>query len=59
MSPSPTADLLDADGNHFEVGGPSKKARQLPSCEPGFVLADGIDIGTANRIPLYLIGFLY
>ncbi len=56
---SPMADLVAADGHHFEIGGPGKTARQLPPDKPGFLLVDGIDIGAANRIPLFLIGFLY
>ncbi len=56
---STTADLLDADGRHFEIGGAAKSARQLPAGQPGFLLTDGIDIGSANRIPLFLVGFLY
>lgn len=59
LSLSPTADLLAADGHHFEIGGPAKTAGQLPSDSPGFLLVDGADIGVANRIPLYLVGFLY
>lgn len=56
---SPAADLLDASGAHFEVGGPSKDASQLPADKPGYLLVDDIEVGSGNRIPLYLAGFFY
>jgi predicted AAA+ superfamily ATPase len=56
---SPAADLQDEAGNHFEIGGPSKTAGQLPTGEPGYLLLDGVALGSTNRIPLYLAGFLY
>lgn len=59
MTLSPAADLRDGDGNHFEIGGRNKKPGQLPPDEPGYLLVDNIEIGSARRIPLYLAGFLY
>ncbi len=40
----------------FEVGGKSKNRKQVTS--EGFLVQDGIEIGTKQSIPLYLFGFL-
>jgi len=45
--------------HHFEVGGKGKTFRQLQGVENGYVVADQIEIGHGNKIPLYLFGFLY
>jgi predicted AAA+ superfamily ATPase len=48
------------DGTYtFELGGKSKNPAQLRKTKNSFVVADEIEIGTANRIPLWLFGFLY
>jgi len=43
----------------FEVGGKSKTGSQLKGHQQGYILADGIIHGFKNKIPLYLLGFLY
>ncbi len=43
----------------FETGGSGKNSRQLKNIREGFVVADDIEYGTGNRIPLWLFGFLY
>lgn len=44
---------------HFEVGGKSKKMKQLKSEKNGYIIADGILTGTGKNImPMYLFGFL-
>lgn len=43
----------------FELGGKSKSAKQLQKAPNGFVVADDLEIGHQNRIPLWLFGFLY
>lgn len=43
----------------FEIGGKNKTAKQLEGVENSFVLADDIEVGFGNKIPLYLMGFLY
>ncbi len=43
----------------FETGGLSKTSRQLKNNMEGFVVADDIEYGSGNRIPLWLFGFLY
>ncbi len=42
----------------FEVGGRNKSFQQIRGNENGYLLADGILTGSANKIPLYLLGFL-
>lgn len=42
-----------------EVGGRSKKRKQIKGLGNAFIFKDGIEIGRANTLPLYLAGFLY
>ncbi|MCB2189812.1 MAG: AAA family ATPase [Deltaproteobacteria bacterium] len=43
----------------IEIGGRSKKKKQIKSLENAFLFKDGIEIGMGNTLPLYLAGFLY
>ena len=43
----------------FEVGGASKSAKQIQNIDNSYVVADNIEIGSFNKIPLWLFGFLY
>lgn len=43
----------------FETGGRSKGFEQIKGVRNSFVVADGIEYGTGNRIPLWMFGFLY
>ena len=43
----------------MEVGGRSKKQKQLIRIEKGYIVKDDIEIGANNIIPLWLFGFLY
>lgn len=45
----------------FEVGGSAKSETQLKDWDPDkrYVVADDIEYGMANKIPLWLMGFLY
>jgi len=42
-----------------EVGGRSKKRKQIKGLENACIFKDGIEIGAADTLPLYLAGFLY
>ncbi len=42
-----------------EVGGKNKKRKQIKDLDNAYIFKDGIDIGFADSIPLYLAGFLY
>lgn len=55
-------DFLVLDKNQrieIEVGGKSKGRKQIHGLTDAFVFKDGIEMGHANVIPLYLTGFLY
>jgi len=43
----------------FEVGGKNKSFKQIKDLPNSFVIADDIEIGSGNKIPLWLFGFLY
>ena len=43
----------------FEIGGKDKSFKQIKDIENSFVVADDIESGFGNKIPLYLFGFLY
>jgi len=55
----PQGDFL-VDGHYlFEVGGAKKKFGQIKDIPDSFVVADGMETGIGNKIPLWLFGFLY
>lgn len=43
----------------FEVGGKKKNSSQIAGIEHAFIAADDIEIGSQQKIPLWLFGFLY
>ena len=43
----------------FEVGGQKKRFTQIKDIEQSFVVADNLEIGHGNKIPLWLFGLLY
>lgn len=43
----------------FEIGGKAKSSKQIQNLENAFIIADDIEVGYMNKIPLYLFGFLY
>jgi len=51
-------DFIVDDSLVFEVGGASKDDSQLKG-QKGFVVADNIEVGFDNKIPLWMFGFLY
>lgn len=51
-------DFIVDDTLVFEVGGASKDDTQLQG-QKGYILADDMEIGFDNKIPLWLMGFLY
>lgn len=54
-----TGDFLVNDKYLFEVGGKNKSKQQISGIENSFILADNIEIGFGEKIPVWLIGFLY
>ncbi|WP_457560701.1 ATP-binding protein [Caminibacter sp.] len=47
------------NGYTFEIGGKNKTKKQIKDLENAYVIADDIEIGSGNKIPLWLFGFLY
>lgn len=48
------------DGKYtFEVGGAGKNFKQIADIPNSFILADDLDYPFGNKLPLWLIGFLY
>lgn len=48
------------DGKYtFEVGGAGKTFKQIADIPNSFILADDLDYPFGNKLPLWLIGFLY
>lgn len=43
----------------FEIGGKGKGSRQISGIENGYVVADDIEVGFKNKLPLWLFGFMY
>jgi len=43
----------------FEIGGKNKSFNQIKDIKNSYVVADDIEIGFDNKIPLWLFGFLY
>lgn len=47
------------DTYFFEIGGKNKSNQQITGLENAYVVADNIEYGFQNQIPLWLFGFLY
>ena len=47
------------DNYTFEVGGKKKSFDQIKNILNSFVVADDLEIGHKNKIPLWMFGFLY
>ena len=43
----------------FEVGGEGKTFNQIADVPNSFILSDNIEMPRGNKLPLWLIGFLY
>lgn len=52
-------DFVTGDNTIFEVGGKGKDFSQIRGEAKSYLAIDNIEIGTGNKIPLYLFGFLY
>ena len=58
VTSSPAADFL-VKGHTFEVGGKSKKQKQIKNVNDAFVVKDDIENAYMNIIPLWTFGFNY
>jgi hypothetical protein len=43
----------------FEIGGKTKKRKQVDGISDAYIVKDDIEIGSHNTLPLWLFGFLY
>ena len=56
---SKNGDFLIDEKYIFEIGGKSKGFKQIADITNSFVVADNIELGYGNKIPLWLFGFMY
>lgn len=54
-----TGDFLVEGKYTFEIGGKGKKRKQIKATKNSYVVADMLEYGSGNKIPLWLFGFLY
>ena len=52
-------DFIVDDNYIFEIGGKNKCFKQIKDIPNSYLVADKIEIGYGNKIPLWLFGFLY
>ncbi len=52
-------DLLVNEKYILEIGGKKKGYKQIKDIQNSYIVADEIEIGSGNKIPLWLFGFLY
>jgi len=56
----PTKGDFLVDGRYtFEIGGKGKGYEQIKELPNSYIVADDIEIGFGNKIPLWMFGFLY
>ncbi len=56
---SKIGDFLVDDHCLFEIGGKNKTFKQIKDEKNSYVVADDIELGFGDKIPLWLFGFLY
>ena len=56
---SKNGDFKVEEKHTFEIGGKNKSYKQIKDVEHSYVVADDIEVGFGNKIPLWLFGFLY
>jgi len=59
ITASKKGDFIVDEKYTIEVGGKSKSFKQIKDMDNSYVVADDIEVGSGNKIPLYLFGFLY
>ncbi len=52
-------DFFIDDKYTFEIGGKNKNYKQIKDLPQPYIVSDNIEIGSTNKIPLWLFGFLY
>lgn len=59
LAEPPAGDLMVNERLLFEIGGKNKNFSQIADIPDSYVIADDIETGLGNKIPLWLMGFLY
>lgn len=59
MTASKQGDFIIDDQYTFEVGGKNKTFAQIKNIQQSYIAMDGIETGFGNKIPLWLLGFIY
>lgn len=59
MTASKQGDFVIDDQYTFEVGGKNKTFAQIKNIQQSYIAMDGIETGFGNKIPLWLLGFIY
>jgi len=59
LESSKNGDFIVKDKYIIEVGGKNKSFKQIKDLQNSFVVADDIEVGSGNKIPLWLFGFMY
>ena len=59
ITASDKGDFLLNDKYTVEIGGKDKKFDQIKGLKNAYIAADRMEIGSGNKIPLYLFGMLY
>ena len=59
LSYSEKSDFFVNNKYTFEIGGRNKTNKQIATLENAYIVADDIEHGFQNKIPLWLFGFLY
>ncbi len=59
LNAPPKGDFLVDRKYLFEIGGRRKSFQQIQDLPNSYVVADNLEVGHGNRIPLWLFGFLY
>lgn len=56
---SKETDFIVNNEFHFEISGKNKTKKQIQDLSNAYIIADDIEYGFQNKIPLWLFGFLY
>ena len=59
IATSKKGDFIIDNNYTVEVGGKNKGFKQIKDIKNSFIVADDIEVGFGNKIPLWLFGFLY
>ena len=57
--PKNGADFMIDNTYTFEVGGRNKNKKQIKEIKESFIVSADVEIGTGNKIPLWMFGFIY